>query len=168
MPVVGNQSQFSGNTSGGAAQLSQAASSPYPPSSPPIPENPPWVQGVENGSFSNTHPPTGASTPGPTADFAPPAYQDPHGAPTALMGSISPATNLNPTAEAEQARVYEESISQFCATNRDLISPALEGKLRAARYLPKDNPSEVPAEYWRNAYGVEFFDLKRLQEAYER
>jgi len=70
--------------------------------------------------------------------------------------------------EAERARQYDMRISNFCATNRDLISPALERKLHNARYLPEDNPSDVSADYWRSAYGVEFFELRRLQTAYER
>jgi len=70
--------------------------------------------------------------------------------------------------EAERARQYDMRMADFCATNRDLISPALERKLHNARYLPEDNPSDVSADYWRSAYGVEFFDLRRLQTAYDR
>lgn len=71
-------------------------------------------------------------------------------------------------AEEERARLYDTLITDFCANNRDLISTELERKLYTARYLPSDNPSDIPYEHWRNAYGVEFFDLRRLQEAYER
>jgi len=70
--------------------------------------------------------------------------------------------------EAERARRYDALIADFCASNRDLISPALERKLHAARYLPEDNPSDVAADYWHTTYGVEFFELRRLQTAYER
>lgn len=67
-----------------------------------------------------------------------------------------------------QMSAHNDPLSQFCVANRDLIAPALEERLRAARYLPKDNPDEISADYWRSAYGVDFFDLKRLKEAYER
>ncbi|KIM29885.1 hypothetical protein M408DRAFT_108556 [Serendipita vermifera MAFF 305830] len=106
-----------------------------------------------------------AANQGVTGDSELPEYRDDYAVHTAPGIPGSPSSTIN---EAAQARAYEESLSQFCATNRDLISPTLEGKLRAARYLPKDNPSEISAEYWRNTYGVEFFDLKRLQEAYEK
>jgi hypothetical protein len=70
--------------------------------------------------------------------------------------------------EAERARRYDALIANFCALNRDLISPDLERKLHAARYLPEDNPSDVAADYWHTTYDVEFFELRRLQTAYER
>lgn len=67
-----------------------------------------------------------------------------------------------------QPNVHNDPLSQFCAENRDLITSTLEEKLRAARYFPRDDPDEIPADYWRNTYGVDFFDLKRLKEAYYR
>ncbi|KIM21493.1 hypothetical protein M408DRAFT_103437 [Serendipita vermifera MAFF 305830] len=70
--------------------------------------------------------------------------------------------------DAAEARLYDIKIYQFCVANRDLISSALESKLRSAHWLPTDDPSEIPAEHWSTAYGVEFFELKRIQEAYAR
>ena len=70
--------------------------------------------------------------------------------------------------EAERVRQYDTRIANFCATNRDLISPALERKLHNARYLPEDNPSDISATYRRGAYDVELFEFRRLQTAYER
>jgi len=67
-----------------------------------------------------------------------------------------------------RASFYDVRISDFCTTNRDLIPPSLERKLHAARYLPEDDPSDLSAEYWHSTYGVEFFELRRLQAAYER
>ncbi|KIM23401.1 hypothetical protein M408DRAFT_332393, partial [Serendipita vermifera MAFF 305830] len=131
--------------------------------SSPRAQTPPWVQGVD------LRPGPGvplAPDQGNTGDSELPEYRDDYTA-HAAPGIVGPSSS-GAVDEAAQAHAYEESISQFCTNNRDLISPVLESKLRAARYLPKDNPSEIPAEYWRDSYGVEFFDLKRLQEAYER
>lgn len=111
-------------------------------------------------------------------ELPPPAYQpSPHahqltrgrGAGTTSTDSPNPfasyAESLNDGAEE---RIYNDDISRFCSANRDLISPTLENKLRAAHWLPSDDPNEMPAERWRTAYGVEFFELKRIQEAYSR
>jgi hypothetical protein len=70
--------------------------------------------------------------------------------------------------EAERVRRYDALIADFCASNRDLISPVLERKLRAARYLPEDDPSDLTVDYWHTTYGVESFELENLQAAYER
>jgi hypothetical protein len=70
--------------------------------------------------------------------------------------------------EAERVRRYDALIAGFCASNRDLISPALERKLHAARHLPEDNPSDLTADYWLTTYGVEPLELRRLQTAYDR
>ena len=97
----------------------------------------------------------------------PPIYRDEDN----NMAQIAPSertTRVQPEEEAERARQYDVRIADFCATNRDLISHSLERKLHAARYLPEDDPNDVPAEYWHNTYGVEFFELRRLQTAYER
>ena len=102
---------------------------------------------------AQTHEPVAAAF--AYADDLPPLYQDHE----AARGRGD---------EAAQARAYDALIADFCATNRDLISPVLEQKLHAARYLPKDNPSDASAEYWHSTYGVSFFELRRLQEAYER
>jgi hypothetical protein len=118
----------------------------------------------------NTAVPPAAATPGyntaipsaipvPVEDF-PPMYRDEDEA--QLQSQRIRAE------EAERARRYDALIANFCAENRDLISPALERKLHAARYLPEDNPSDVAADYWHTTYGVEFFELRRLQTAYER
>jgi hypothetical protein len=70
--------------------------------------------------------------------------------------------------EAERVRRYDALIADFCASNRDLISPTLERKLHAARYLPEDNPSDVDADYWLTTHGVGLSELRRLQTAHER
>lgn len=108
-----------------------------------------------------------------TTDFPPPAYQ-----PSAtgdwvtgdrMEGSPNPFTSiLESPDDAIDATFYNTDIRSFCAANRDLVSPALESKLRAAHWIPTDDPSEIPAEHWSTAYGVEFFELKRIQEAYDR
>ncbi|KIM29886.1 hypothetical protein M408DRAFT_67574 [Serendipita vermifera MAFF 305830] len=141
------------------AQTDPLLASTYQPSNRT--QTPPWTQGIDSQSGPNV---PSTTNHGVIGDSDLPEYRDDYTAHAAPGADLSSGAVY----EAAQARAYEESISQFCATNRDLISPALEGKLRTARYLPKDNPSEIPAEYWRDSYGVEFFDLKRLQEAYER
>jgi len=73
--------------------------------------------------------------------------------------------SLNDTADA---MIYNTEMHQFCAANRDIISLMLERKLCAAHWLPTDDPGEMPAEHWRNTYGIEVFELKRVQEAYTR
>ncbi|KIM23404.1 hypothetical protein M408DRAFT_264067 [Serendipita vermifera MAFF 305830] len=87
-----------------------------------------------------------------------------------LPAQVSEARSSNgtPSNVVGQPDVHNDPLSQFCAANRDLITTTLEGKLRAARYLPRDDPDEIPADYWRSAYGVDFFDLKRLKEAHDR
>lgn len=108
-----------------------------------------------------------------TTDFPPPAYQ-PSPSNRRLTSTLSPGTQNPFTSYPESlddvsdSALHNDDIYQFCAANRNLISVALENKLRAAHWLPTDDPSEVPAERWRTAYGVEFFELKRIQEAYAR
>jgi hypothetical protein len=115
---------------------------------------------------SGHHPAIPATTPGHNTiipgpiDDSPPVYRD--------EDEAQIQSQRIRAEEAERARRYDALIADFCASNRDLISPALERKLHAARYLPEDNPSDVPAEYWHTTYGVEFFELRRLQTAYER
>ena len=111
-------------------------------------------------------------------ELPPPAYDPSASGPQSTerqrAGSISPDTHnpftstLEFIGDAADTRMYNTDLSKFCAANRDIISPGLENKLRAAHWLPADDPSEIPAEYWRNTYGVEFFELKRVHEAYAR
>jgi hypothetical protein len=64
-------------------------------------------------------------------------------------------------------QTYRDIIGLFAAAQRETISPELESRLRAARYLPTDDPSEISAERWRIDHGVTYFELKRLQEIYD-
>lgn len=87
-----------------------------------------------------------------------------------LSGSVrstSGVTTVDPIANPSDT-VYNNLITEYAAANRDVISAKLERKLRAARYLPTDNPSDMPAEEWGNLYGVGRFEVKRLQELYDR
>lgn len=65
-------------------------------------------------------------------------------------------------------QVVNDIIGQYAEANRDLISPSLESKLRAARYLPTDDPSEASEAEWQTQHGVGALELKRLKEAYNR
>ena len=111
-------------------------------------------------------------------ELSPPAYDPSASGPRSTerqrAGSISPDTH-NPftsipgsIGDTGDTRMYNTDLSKFCASNRDIISPGLENKLRAAQWLLADDPSEMSAEYWRNTYGVESFELKRVHEAYAR
>jgi hypothetical protein len=81
--------------------------------------------------------------------------------------SSSPITTSHP-GSAPFERVYSDTLSQFTSANRDVITPNLENKLRQARYVPTDNPSDMSAEEWSSRYGVGTFELRRLQELYDR
>ncbi|CAG7846607.1 SubName: Full=Uncharacterized protein {ECO:0000313/EMBL:CCA69853.1} [Serendipita indica DSM 11827] len=63
--------------------------------------------------------------------------------------------------------LMDDILGQYAQANSDLFSPSLESKLRVARYLPTDNPSEMPISEWQ-VYSVQTFELRRLQEAYDR
>lgn len=62
----------------------------------------------------------------------------------------------------------QDVLFQFAARNRDLISLELESKLRVAHYLPTDNPSDLSTDIWQSQYGVGLFELRRVQEAWQR
>lgn len=81
-----------------------------------------------------------------------------------LMGAI-PSIKF-PLSSSETT--YNDIIGQYATANRDIISSDLERRLRMARYLPTDNPSDMPAEEWGTRYGVGIFELRRLQELYDR
>lgn len=68
----------------------------------------------------------------------------------------------------EQYEDQDDEIGKFAARHRDVIPSELEGKLRRARYVPTDDPKEIPAAAWASEYGVGFFELKRLQELYDK
>jgi hypothetical protein len=44
----------------------------------------------------------------------------------------------------------------------------LEERLRAAQYLPSDDPDGIPPDVWQDNHGVSHFELKRLEEIYAR
>lgn len=83
------------------------------------------------------------------------------------VGVFGGASSINSASSPSEA-VYNDVIGQYAAANRDVINSDLERKLRAARYLPTDNPSDMPAEEWGTRYGVGTFELRRLQELYDR
>ena len=108
---------------------------------------------------ANEQPLTGGSSPSAIEDL-PPAYEEPEGGHNEHHeGGID---------ESEEEITYEDGIAGFCAANRDLISPELEVKLRAAQYLPESNPSDISAKLWRTLHRVGFFELRQLQRAYDR
>lgn len=59
-------------------------------------------------------------------------------------------------------------LGRWAAENRSYIPIELELKLRAASYLPWYNPDEIPANVWRDRYGIGHFELRTLQELYAR
>ncbi|CAG7846606.1 SubName: Full=Uncharacterized protein {ECO:0000313/EMBL:CCA69851.1} [Serendipita indica DSM 11827] len=85
--------------------------------------------------------------------------------PTSWGSSDEP--NSSHQASTGMSEQVNDIIGQYAQANRVLISPSLEDKLRAASYLPMDNPDEMPLSEWQ-AYGVQTFELRRLQEAYDR
>jgi hypothetical protein len=111
-------------------------------------------------AISPGHDPASLSAITETIEDPPPMYQD--------EAEAQIQSQRIRAEEAERVRRYDALIADFCASNRDLISPTLERKLHAARYLPEDDPSDVAADYWLNTYGVDSLELMRLQTAYER
>lgn len=111
---------------------------------------------------------------------SPPAYQSTNTNSIVIGTSTGRSAGLNPEVSGSVGistanhtsntpdTLYSNLIGEYSAANRDVISPELEKKLRAARYLPTDNPSDMPAEEWGNLHGVGRFELKRLQELYDR
>jgi hypothetical protein len=112
-----------------------------------------------------THPPVPYS---PTPDsvvssISPPAYQTL----TSLYGSGSMETPYVVPLPGESVQDYDDEIGKYSTSHRDVIPPDLEQRLRIARYLPTDDPNEIPADVWSSQHGVGYFELKRLQELYE-
>jgi hypothetical protein len=62
----------------------------------------------------------------------------------------------------------DDDLGRWAAANRDSIEPELEQKLRIAHYRPVDDPKQISDTIWKEQYGVGFFELKRIQELYER
>lgn len=83
------------------------------------------------------------------------------------LGSTG-GSNRTAVNRREEQEVYDDPLSDLCTKNRDLIPLELENKLRAAQYLPRDDPNETTPDYWLRTYGVGGFELKRVQEAYDR
>ncbi|CAG7846609.1 SubName: Full=Uncharacterized protein {ECO:0000313/EMBL:CCA69855.1} [Serendipita indica DSM 11827] len=104
---------------------------------------------------------TSISPPPPTYDDQ--AYMESVAIPTHLASNF--ASDSDPRASTSGVT---DVIGQYATANRDLISPSLESKLRAARYHPMDNPAEISASEWQSHYQVGVLELRRLQEAYDR
>jgi hypothetical protein len=77
-------------------------------------------------------------------------------------GNLAGLSTLPPVEE------QDDELGRWAAENRSSVPYELEQKLRAAQYLPSDNPEEISPDVWRDAHGVGHFELKRLQEIYAR
>jgi hypothetical protein len=88
---------------------------------------------------------------------------------TQLEGRMTRSPTLSPTPLTRESMVQQDDeLGRWAAENRSLVPDELEKKLRAARYLPSDNPDEISPDVWRETHGVGHFELKRLQEIYAR
>jgi hypothetical protein len=116
---------------------------------------------------------SGRLSPPPVPDSPPPASVISSVSPPAYQTFVSPDgsrivhTLHVVSALEEDTQDYDDEIGRYSATHRDVIPRDLEEKLRRARYLPTDDPNEIPADIWLNEYGVRYFELKRLRELYQ-
>lgn len=130
----------------------------------PTPLDP--IRSIPQRSITISRPPQPYSPPPPSiaATAAPPAYQ--------MLGSPSnsraPSLRIVGSLPNDEYLPNDDEIGRYAAANRDDIPHELEEKLRMARYMPTDDPKEIPADFWLTHYGVGHFELKRLQELFER
>jgi hypothetical protein len=64
--------------------------------------------------------------------------------------------------------LIDDEVGRWAAANREKIGPELEQKLRVAHYRPVDDPKQIDDTVWKEQYDVGVFELKRIQELYER
>jgi hypothetical protein len=86
-----------------------------------------------------------------------------------VEGSVTRSPTISPIAPIRESVIQpDDELGRWAAENRYLVPDKLEKKLRAAQYLPSDNPNEISPDVWRDTHGVGHFELKRLQELYAR
>ncbi|KAG8827487.1 hypothetical protein FRC19_002940 [Serendipita sp. 401] len=112
----------------------------------------------------------------PIYEPPPPEYQD-HAQPSSSRSVYNPfapthpqkaeyhSTTGTPSLPSDTTR---DAMSIFAFQHGDLITPDMEEKLRRAKYRPDDDPREISEEHWKSSYGIDHFELKRLQEAFDR
>lgn len=104
-------------------------------------------------------------TPSPTFISNPPEYGPSSPRSVTSSRSLSQALQLQGMSGAP---FYDDEVGRWAAGNRDSISPELEQKLRDAHYRPSDDPREITDNIWSDRYGVGHYELKRIQELYQR
>lgn len=107
------------------------------------------------------------TTPAPTFISSPPGYASTSSPRSIGSGSrtLSHALQLQGT---NGVMFIDDDLGRWAAANRDSIEPELEQKLRIAHYRPMDDPKQISDTDWKEQYGVGVFELKRIQELYER
>jgi hypothetical protein len=101
-------------------------------------------------------------TPDRNVTNAPPDYESVHG------HRIDNVLPVNPAPVPGTNEEPQDDLRRFADRHRSHISPVLEDKLRVAHYRPDDDPSSVPESVWAERYNVGIFELRRLQEVYNR
>ncbi|KAG8831475.1 hypothetical protein FRC17_003094, partial [Serendipita sp. 399] len=184
--------QYSSTEGGGFAYYAESGTSSATPRihSPPISSYPPsnynpFVAPVvpiqaqrEDQVSSSMVMPSPIPPVQPLDDAPPPQYQD-HATSSSSTAarynpssqSYPPKAEYHPTTASSPYTTTEktqDAISWFASRHRDLITVEIEDRLRRANYRPSDDPREISAEHWKSSYGIDHFELKRLQEAYDR
>jgi hypothetical protein len=62
----------------------------------------------------------------------------------------------------------DDELGRWAAENRSLVPYELEQRLRAAQYLPSDDPDEIAESVWQSVHHIGHFEVKRLREIYAR
>jgi hypothetical protein len=99
--------------------------------------------------------------PNDNVHYAPPNYESVHGH---RVDNVFP---VNPVPAPGPNKGPQDDLRRFADRHRSHISPELEDKLRVAHYRPSDDPSSVPESLWAQ-YNIGVFELRRLQEVYDR
>jgi hypothetical protein len=87
---------------------------------------------------------------------------------TPQEGHMAGYSNFLPVSSIRESVMRDDELGRWAVENRSSVPYELEQSLRAARYLPSDNPDVISPDVWRDTYGVGHFELKRLQEIYAR
>lgn len=143
------------------------------------PTHQPWMYPEVSGSPSTVpssfSPPFSATTaPTIVSQSTPPpaSYVAPAVAPIAPIVNEEPPPMYNPAYHPSSTQAFSAPVTTpletFAASHRELITADLETKLRTAGWSPTQDPNNISEDRWKIEFGVTFFELERLKEAFER